>query len=261
MYHVTSADGTEIAYGREGSGPAVVLVVGAFGDRNEPVTAGLAAQLAADFTVYRYDRRGRGDSGDTAPYAVEREIEDLRAVVSAAGGEAMVFGGSSGAILALRADAAGVPITRLAAFEPPFVTDPERPPLPTEKELTDLVNSGRRDLAIEAFLTRGADMPADMVAGMRTQPFWPVMEAVAHTLAYDAAIVGEESVPVELLASVTAPTLVLVGTASPVRMQTAAVAVTEAVPGARSQTLEGQAHGQLDPAVLGEAVVAFFRAG
>jgi pimeloyl-ACP methyl ester carboxylesterase len=258
MSHVTSADGTTIGYDRTGSGPAVILVGGAFGDRHEPTVAGLAQVLAAQFTVYNYDRRGRGESGDTAPYAVQREIDDLDAMISEAGGQASVFGGSSGGALVLEAAAAGSAITRLAVFEPPYVTDETRPPLPSEKELSDLVATGQRDRAIELFLTRGADLPADMVAGMRTQPFWPGLEAIAQTLAYEAAVVGPGPVPAERLAAITAPSLVILGSASPARMQTAAAAVAAAVPGARLLALRGQAHGQLDPADLGAAVAEFF---
>lgn len=134
--YVASADGTTIAYERSGEGPAVILVGGAFGDRTEPTVAGLVTALAPHFTVYNYDRRGRGASGDTGPYTVRREIDDLGALIAEAGGEAMVFGGSSGGALALEAAAVDRRITRLLVFEPPYVTD--GPPLPSEKELTTL---------------------------------------------------------------------------------------------------------------------------
>lgn len=260
MQHVTSADGTPIAYDRTGEGPAVVLVGGAFGDRREPTLAGLAALLAPSFTVCVYDRRGRGDSGDVHPYAVEREIDDLAALVAALGGEALVFGGSSGGALALEAAARGLPITRLAVFEPPYVTDPARPPLPGEKELTALVESGFRDQAVELFLTGGADLPAEMVAQMRAQPFWAAMEEVAHTLAYEAAVVGPGPVPAERLAGVGVPVLVFAGSESSPRMRDAAAAVTAALPDARLHTLEGQAHGALDPAALAGLLTRFFTA-
>lgn len=258
MPQVSAADGTHIAYESTGDGPAVVLVGGAFGDRREITLVGLAEVLSSDFTVYTYDRRGRGDSGDTAPYAVQREVEDLAAVIDAAGGQAMVFGGSSGAALALEAAAAGGAITRLAAFEPPYRTGRASPPLPSEEALTELVRVGRRDLAVEKFLTAGAGMPAKLVAGMRTQPFWAGMEAVAHTLAYEAAVVGPGGVPVERFAAITAPVLVLVGSASPGRMVTAAEAVVAGVPAARLEQLPGQAHGQLDPEILGQVLAKFF---
>jgi pimeloyl-ACP methyl ester carboxylesterase len=260
MHQISSTDGTTIAYERTGEGPPVILVGGAFGDRHEPTVAGLAQALAPNFTVYNYDRRGRGDSGYARPYSVQREIEDLATLIDEAGGQAKVFGGSSGGALALEAAATGLPITRLAVFEPPYVTDENRPPLPSEKELTDLVDAGRRDLAIELFLTKAADMPAEMVAGMRGQPFWPQMEVVAHTLAYEAAIVGSGPVPTDRLDAVTIPTLVLVGSASSDRMRTAGAAVADALPNAELHTLHGQAHGQLDPADVGSVVARFFTA-
>ncbi|WP_395109112.1 alpha/beta fold hydrolase [Actinomadura sp. SCN-SB] len=256
-YHtVTSADGTSIAYERIGAGPAVIVVQGAFSTRQDPIMTGIVEALATDHTVYNYDRRGRGDSGDTAPYAVQREIEDLAALVEAAGGEAMVFGGSSGGALALEAAAAGVPITKLAVFEPPYVTDPGRS-LPSAEELGALVEQGRRGDAVELFLTKGAEMPPEAVAGMKGQPFWPQMEAVAHTLAYEAAVVGGGPVP-ERLSTVAVPTLVLAGSASTERMRTAAQAVADRLPDARLQWLEGQAHGQADPASMGKAASEYF---
>ncbi|MEU8803302.1 alpha/beta hydrolase [Spirillospora sp. NPDC048819] len=252
----TSADGTSIAYDRTGAGPAVVLVQGAFSTRNDPIMTGIAEALASRYTVYNYDRRGRGDSGDTAPYAVRREIEDLTAVIEAAGGEAMVFGGSSGGALALEAVAAGARITKLAVFEPPYVTAPGHS-LPSAGELGALVERGLRGDAVELFLTKGAEMPPEAVAGMKAQPFWAQIEAVAHTLAYEAAVVGAGPVP-ERLSTVSVPTLVLAGSASSGRMRDAAQAVTERVPDARLEWLEGQAHGQVDPASMGTAVEKFF---
>jgi len=256
---IRSADGTSIGYERTGSGPPIILVGGAFGDRSDPTLAGLARALASGCTVYNYDRRGRGDSGDTAPYAVEREIDDIGALIAEAGGQAMVFGGSSGGALALEAAAAGLPISRLVVFEPPYATD--GPPLPSEQEFNDLIEAGRRDLAVELFMTKGARLPAEMVRAMRDQPFWADSEAVAHTLAYEAAIMGAGAVPVERFARIAVPALVLVGSASPARMRTAATAVAAAVPGALLRILEGQAHGMLDPGVLASAMTAFLTEG
>ncbi|TDB83632.1 alpha/beta fold hydrolase [Actinomadura sp. KC216] len=254
----TSADGTSIAYDRVGAGPAVILVQGAFSSRNDPIMTGIAAALASKFTVYNYDRRGRGDSADTAPYAVRREIEDLTALIEAAGGTAMVFGGSSGGALALEAAAAGAPITKLAVFEPPYVTAPGHS-LPSADELGVLAEQGRRGDAIELFLTKGAEMPPEAVEGMKAQPFWAHLEGVAHTLAYEAAVVGAGPVP-ERLSAVRVPTLVLAGSASSDRMRDAAQAVTGQVPDARLEWLVGQAHGQVDPASIGTAVGEFFSA-
>jgi pimeloyl-ACP methyl ester carboxylesterase len=257
MKTVTSADGTTIAYDRTGSGPAVILIGGAFGDRHEPTVAGLARALSPNFTVYNYDRRGRGDSDDTMPYSVQREIDDLNALIEHAGGQASVFGGSSGGALALEAAAGGAAITNLAVFEPPYVTDATHP-LPTEQELSELVHAGRRGEAVELFLTRGAEMSAEAVAQMKDQPFWPGIEALAHTLVYEAAVVGPGPVPAQRLAAVTIPTLVLVGVQSSARMRDAARAVAEVLPNSQHQELEGQAHGQLDPQLLGTELAAFF---
>jgi pimeloyl-ACP methyl ester carboxylesterase len=253
---VTSADGTPIAYDRTGTGPAVILVQGAFSTRTDPLMAGIAAELATRFTVHNHDRRGRGDSGDTMPYAVEREIEDLAALIEAAGGEAMVFGGSSGGALALEAAAAGASITRLAVFEPPYVTAPGHR-LPAYEKLASLAAGGRRAEAIELFLTKGAELPPEAVDGMKAQPFWPQIEEVAHTLAYEAAVVGPGPVP-ERLGAVHVPTLVLAGSASSARMRDAAQAVTDRIADARLRWLEGQAHGQVDPAGMAAAVAEFF---
>ncbi|TMQ90441.1 alpha/beta hydrolase [Actinomadura soli] len=254
----TSADGTSIAYDRIGAGPAVVLVQGAFSSRNDPIMTGIADALASKYTVYNYDRRGRGDSGDTAPYAVQREIEDLTALIGAAGGTAMVFGGSSGGALALEAAAAGAPITKLAVLEPPYVTAPGRS-LPSAGELGALAEQGRRGEAIELFLTKGAEMPPEAVEGMKAQPYWAHIESVAHTLAYEAAVVGKGPVP-DRLSAIAVPVLVVAGSASTDRMRDAAQAVTRQLRDARLEWLDGQAHGQVDPASLGTAVGEFFSA-
>ncbi|WP_239095326.1 alpha/beta fold hydrolase [Planotetraspora silvatica] len=260
MQKATSADGTTIAYDQVGSGPSVILVGGGFAERTDPIFAALAHALAPHFTVFNYDRRGRGDSGNTAPYEVRREIEDLAALIKAAGGQAMVFGGSSGGALALEAAAEGLAITRLAVFEPPYVTDGNRPALPSEKEISSLVEAGRRGDAVELFMIKGADVPAEMVGQMKTQPFWAGMEAVAHTLAYEAAIIGPGTVPAERFASVNTPTLVLAGSQSPARMRDAAQVVADVLPNARLQPLEGQAHGQVDPESLASALATFYAA-
>ncbi|NRQ37788.1 alpha/beta hydrolase [Nonomuraea sp. NN258] len=261
MHKLSSADGTTIAYRRTGEGPAVVLVAGAFSTMSDPVMTGLAQALAPYLTVISYDRRGRGHSGDTQPYAVRREIEDLRAVIAAAaGGRAAVFGGSSGGALALESAAAGVEMSRLAVFEPPYVTDRSRPPLPSRAELTGLVEAGRRGEAVERFMTGGAELPAEAVAAMREHPFWAELEGVAHTLAYEAAVVGAGPVPVERLAGVHVPTLVLAGTDSSPRMRNAAEAVTAALPESTLTLMDGQAHGQVDPAAFAAALVPFLTA-
>lgn len=212
---VISKDGTAIAFDQSGQGPVVVLVGGALGDRSasEP----LAALLAPHFTVLNYDRRGRGESSDTLPYAVEREIEDLDALMKEGGGSAFVLGGSSGAVLALEAAAHGLAITKLALYEPPFIVDESRPPLPEDyvTQLNEMVASGRRGYAVAFFMTRAVGMPAEAIVPMRQTPFWPTLEAAAHTLVYDGTITGDmmsgHPLPKGKWDSVTVPTLVMDG--------------------------------------------------
>ncbi|WP_187281267.1 alpha/beta fold hydrolase [Nonomuraea sp. C10] len=255
-----SADGTAIAYDRHGSGPAVVLVHGAFAGRGHPTLAGVAAGLAPWFTVYEYDRRGRGGSGDTSPYAVEREIEDLAAVVGAAGGRAMVFGGSSGGALALEAAARLPEVTKLAVWEPPYHVTADAPVLPHDfaARLDALVREGRRGDAAELFMVAAAEVPREAVALMRADPSWPEVEAVAHTLAYEAAVMGPgNALPAARLAEVTQPALVMNGDAGPAWMAAAARAVAGRVPGAVHRVLEGQAHAVAPEALLPELLEFF----
>ncbi|MFG1622703.1 alpha/beta fold hydrolase [Kribbella sp. NPDC049227] len=257
MNTVNSSDGTTIAYDRAGSGPAVILVAGAFSDRKDPMMVGLAAAMAGDFTTYLYDRRGRGDSGDTAPYAPQREIDDLDALIVEAGGRAVVFGGSSGGALALEAAAAGSAITHLVVFEPPYVVGRDRGPVPTAAELDALVQSGRRGEAVEQFLVQGAEIPAEVVAGMKADPSWSHVESIAHTLVYEAAIVGPGPIPDSRLGRISVPTLVLHGSDSAPRMHAAAKAVAAAIPDSTLQILEGQAHGALDPKNVASVLTNF----
>src|SRR6266568_645857 len=180
MKKVHSKDSTAIAFDQLGQGSAIILVGGAFTDRSQPTLVQLAALLAPHFTVFNYDRRGRGESGDTAPYAVEREVEDLGALITEAGGSAFVVGGSSGAVLALEA-ARKLPITKLALYEPPFIVDDSRPPLPADyvAQLIELISSGRRGDAVEFFMTKAVGVPAEFVAQMQNAPMWPALEAAA----------------------------------------------------------------------------------
>ena len=261
MTTVTSADGTAIAFDRSGDGPPLVLVGGALSDR---VAAGsLAEALAPRFTVFAYDRRGRGDSGDTAPYAVDREIEDLGAIVAEAGASAFVFGHSSGAALALEAVARGLPATKLALYEPPFIVDDGHEPLPVDyvQRLTELAASGRRGDAVEFFLTTGPGVPPEVVAGMRSEPFWPGMEKIAHTLAYDGAVMGDtmagRPLPADRWASVTVPTLVMDGDQSPAWARNSVAALVGVLPNAERRSLEGQDHGAASE-VLAPVLVEFF---
>ncbi|MFE2414685.1 alpha/beta fold hydrolase [Kitasatospora sp. NPDC059408] len=258
---VASTDGTEIAYTVTGSGPAVVFVDGALCHRAFGPGAAVAEQLAAHHTVYTYDRRGRGASADTAPFAVEREIEDLAAVIAATGGTAHVIGVSSGGALALRAAASGVAISRIAVYEPPFSTgDGQRERF--DAYVTDLAEAladGRRGDAAARFMAF-VGMPAEMVDQMRGAPMWPAFEAVAPTLAYDAAAVGTAaggSVPAEVLAGVAVPALVLDGGASPELLRAPAREVAAAVPGAEYRTLADQTH-EVAADVLAPVLAEFF---
>ena len=240
MKTTRSADGTSIAYDEQGSGSPIVLVSGASTARG--VHAPPADLLAVDHTVLNYDRRGRGDSADTQPYSVEREIEDLGAVIDAAGGSAAVFGNSSGGVLSLRAAAAGVPITRLVLWEPPFQLDADAPRRAQEyaTQLTAHLAEGRRGDAVALFL-RFIGVPIQVIEQMRQAPTWWSMEAIAPTLAYDAAVTGDGSLPSDI-AEVKTPTLVLTGSETGSWAPAAAGALLDVLPSAQHTVLEGQAH-------------------
>jgi pimeloyl-ACP methyl ester carboxylesterase len=241
LERLRSADGTPIACDRLGQGPPVILVSGASTSR--AVHGSLAALLAADFTVLNYDRRGRGESGDTPPYGLEREFEDIVAVIRAAGGSAAAFGNSSGAVLALRAAGAGLPITSLALWDPPFFADPDAPRRQQEyvTRLSALLAEGRRGDAMALFMT-SVGLPQERIASTRQAPMWAEMEAVAPTLLYDAWVMGDSTVPAGLAASVKIPTLVLTGSESGTWADGAARALTAALPTCRHRVLEGQNH-------------------
>jgi pimeloyl-ACP methyl ester carboxylesterase len=259
MNRVTSSDGTTIAFDRLGDGPPVILVCGGSTDRM--ANAPLAELLAEHYTVLNYDRRGRGGSGDTLPYAVEREVEDLDAVIEAAGGSAFVYGTSSGGALAFEAAASGLAIKKLALWEPPYILDESRrPPADTARTYTELVSAGRRGEAVEYFMGKVVGLPPEFVAQARNAPWWPAQEALAHTLAYDATIMGDYSLPTERLASVTTPTLVIDGGASFPWMGETAQALADVLPDARHRTLEGQTH-DVAPEALAPVLVEFFASG
>jgi pimeloyl-ACP methyl ester carboxylesterase len=255
MDTVKSADGTVIAFDRYGDGPPVIMTVAAFNTRSQ--TEPLAQALAPRFTALNYDRRGRGDSGDTAPYAVEREIDDIAALIAAAGGSASVFGHSSGATLAVKAAAAGLPITHLVLYEPPFNTEENYPTLPAgfAAELAELVAAGRRGDAVELYQTKAVGIPQEVVAQLRHAPFRPGMEAIAHTLAYDAAVIGDRTMPAELR-TVTVPALVITGEQSPPFLRNAAQAAAAALPHGRLAVLPGQSH-DIDPGATAPVMAEF----
>lgn len=257
MRKVISKDGTMIAYDRMGDGAPVILVCGASTDRMS--NAPLAALLAQRFSVYNYDRRGRGESSDTAPYAVEREVEDIQALIDEAGGSAFVYGISSGAALALEAAAHGLSIQKLALYEPPYFVDDSypRPPADLASRYNEFIAEGRRGEAVEFFMTRVVGLPAEFAAQARNASWWPAQEALAHTLAYDATIMGDSSLPAGRAVSVTAPTLVIAGEASFPFMLTTAQALAELLPNGQARILAGQTH-DVDPQVLAAVLEEFF---
>ena len=256
MNEVTSRDGTTIAFDRLGEGPPVILVCGGSTDRMS--NAPLAAVLAELFTVFNYDRRGRGDSGDTPPYAVEREVEDIDAVIDAAGESAFLYGTSSGAGLALEAAASGLDISKLALWEPPFILDESsRPPADQVEQYNEMIAAGRRGDAVEFFMAKVVGLPSEFVAYARSQPFWQAQEALAHTLAYDATIMGDYSLPVERAAVVTVPTIVIAGGASFPFMRETAQALAEVIPDAQYRILEDQEH-SVSPDAIAPVMVEFF---
>jgi pimeloyl-ACP methyl ester carboxylesterase len=259
---VKSKDGTGIAYDRLGDGPALVLVGAAWNDRISAVP--LAQLLADEYSVYTYDRRGRGDSGDTQPYAVEREIEDLTAVIEAAGGSAYAFGVSSGAALALEAAAAGAPISKLAMYEPPYIVDDSRPPIPDDyvEHLDQLASEGKRNEILRYFMTAAVGMPAEMVDQMAESPMAQAMEPLAHTVAYDGRVMlragmSGKPLPARFTDTVTVPTLVMDGGASPTWMRNTARALNALLPDVEYRTLDGQDHAA-PPEVLAPEIEKFF---
>ena len=276
---VISKDGTTIALDQSGTGPALILVTGALGTRSHMMPNSMADILSKYFTVIDYDRRGRGDSGDTPPYAVQREIEDIEALIHGAGGVAFLFGNSSGAILALEAARALLnKVKKLALYEPPFIIDDSRPPLPKDyvEQLNAAIAAGRRGDAVEIFMTKALLIPSEFVAMMRNAPMdqtfsddagikppgWADMEKAAHTLAYDGIIVKDflagKPLPPKRWASFTAPTLVIVGGNSEPFFHDGAQALVDDMPNAQRRFLEGQDHA-VSSAVLAPVLIEFFK--
>jgi thioesterase domain-containing protein len=263
---VTSRDGTLIAYERGGKGPAVIMVGGGLLDpmtgragraENEP----LAVELARHFTVYNYDRRGRADSGDTPPYDVAREIEDIEALIAEAGGAAHLYGLSSGGALALEATAAGLAVDRLAVYDAPYSVGEEASRLWANyvEQVTEALADGRRGAAIELFM-RVAGASDQDIAGAKGSAMWPALEGIAHTLAYDAACLGDGRPPVARLAKIAQPVLVATsdqGTGG--FFADAGDAVAAAVPHAERLTIEAQGH-VADPKAVAPVLERFFAA-
>lgn len=249
MHTVTSSDGTTIAYDRYGDGPAVILVAGAMGVRKFKKTVQLAELLSERCTVINYDRRGRGDSGEAGPFAVEREIEDIAALVGAAGGRASLWGWSSGGALALRAAGARIGVERVSAYEAPFMVDREdKMPKPDYSERLDaFVAAGERAGAAKHFMRNAIGLPAPVVALMPLMPMWKDIKSAALTLPYDWAALGAHNMcgdplRAEEWASVAVPALVVYGSKSPTNLQKGSRALAEALPNAELRELPGQNH-------------------
>jgi pimeloyl-ACP methyl ester carboxylesterase len=261
MNTLRSADGTTIAFDQQGRGPALIVVDGAMTTRSSGSKPELARLLSSRFAVYSYDRRGRGDSGDTKPYAVEREIEDIDALIDAAGGSAYLYGHSSGGCLALEATTRlGEKVKGLAMYEAPYNDDPDAQKAWAKyvSELQDALASNRRGDAVALFMAY-VGMPAAQIEGMRQAPFWAGMEAIAPTLAYDhPGIMGSDgSIPRERAARVHAPTLVMSGGDGAPFMHETAKTLSKTIPGATLRTLDGQAH-DVQPEALAPVLVEFF---
>ena len=264
MKTVTSKDGTKIAFDQSGQGPVVIFVDGALQYRAfDQGMVSLAELLSKHFTVIHYDRRGRGDSTDTQPYALEREIEDIEAIIDEVGGSAFLYGISSGAALAMEAAIKlGDKVKKLAMYEAPYNDDPAAQQTWREytKQLDELLIAGRDGDAVGHFMML-VGAPPDQVDEIRQTPMWPLWEAVAPTLAYDhIAALGEDgTVPVEQAARVSVPTLVMDGGASFPFMHTTAIALANAIPHAQHRTLEGQTH-EVDSEALAPVLVKFLKA-
>jgi len=260
MQRVRSHDGTQIAFEVAGSGPPLILVGGAFCDHTAPVAGTpIAALLAARFTVVSVDRRGRGESGNKAPYAIDREVDDIAALIGELGGAASVYGHSSGAVLALEAAIRGLPIDRVALYEPPLVMGSARPRPPADfaAQLAALAASGRRGDAAELFLIAGVGVPPPIVERMRASPMWPALERLADTLAHDATLTADPESLIARARDVAVPALVVDGGASPPWMRSGVQALADALPHGRYQTLDGQTH-DVAIAVLAPVLDAFF---
>ena len=251
---VRSADGTRIAFDRSGDGPPVIMVEAAGHYRGLSSFSGLVPVLSRDFTVYTYDRRGRGESTDTPPYAPAREVEDLEALIAEGGGSGYLYGYSSGALLAMRAAAHGLPVARMALLEPPLQEEGAEHPDPLTAELADLVGAGRNGDAVEHF-HRSIGVPPEFIDEMRGTPEWSKMESVAQTLVYDC-VISDTTTPV-LLRSVVVPTLVIDSEGSTDNLTGWAASVASQLPRGSHRSLAGEWHSVPDD-ILAPVLVEFF---
>lgn len=267
MKTVTSKDGTTIAFDQIGNGPLVVLVDSALADRT--ICAKLATLLAKEFTVINYDRRGRGDSTDTQPYAVEREVEDIEALIDAAGGSVFLFGSSSSAVLALEAASKlPVKVKKQILYEPPFIVDDSRAPMPDGflEQVKEMLAKDKPTDALKLFFSKAMGIPGIFIFMMRLMPSWSKSKSVAHTLPYDLAIMGDTQRGKPLSASRWAaagmPTLVLTGGKSEAFFHKAGDALAEVLPNAQHRILKDQHHGSvvMSPNVVASEMTQFFKA-
>jgi pimeloyl-ACP methyl ester carboxylesterase len=261
---VTSKDGTRIAFDRYGEGPALLLIGGALSERS--AWAPMAKLLATHFSVFALDRRGRGDSGNTLPYAVEREIEDIEALIDEAGGAAFIHGQSSGAVLSLESSARYPhKVQKLSLYEPPFIIDDSRPPPPADfaEHIDQLLSANQRGGAVEYWMADVVGAPAEVVTEMKASPAWPALEAVAHTLPYDIAVLSGNMagnpLPAERWVSVSQEVLVMDGGASPDWIRNTARTLADILPNAEHRSLDGQMH-DAAPDILGPELERFFLA-
>jgi pimeloyl-ACP methyl ester carboxylesterase len=259
MQTTRSADGTTIAFTRSGAGPGLVLVSGGLSDHR--AAAPLLPFLEPHFTVYAFDRRGRGASGPAGPYEVDREVEDVAVLLDQAGEPVHLFGHSSGAVLALEAALRGLPLTTLALSEPPFVVNDDRPRPPADlaDRLEALLAAGDREAALAAFLREGMGLSEEAVDQIKASPQWAPWLALVHTIPFDLRIVGQGYVPFDRVAALRTPTLVLQGGASPAWMRAGTAALARALPNGRLAVLEGQGHAaaQDAPQLLAAELVRF----
>ncbi len=257
---VVSKDGTLITYDVLGQGPPLVIVNGALSVRNFVFARKTAEELAKTFTVYNYDRRGRGDSTDNPSYSVAKEIEDVAAICKAAGSKPFVVGFSSGAALALEAAAAGVPMAGLYAYEPPYVrADPnDKTDIDFREKLEAYRANGQRDEAVTYFM-KTVGVPGFGVAIMKMLPMWKVMRSVAHTLPYDAAVMDGFKVPTKRLAAIKVPTTVANGAKTSPALKIGAKAAADAVPKSQYRVVPKANHGVKPKAIAPELAAVFLR--
>jgi pimeloyl-ACP methyl ester carboxylesterase len=258
---IISKDGTKIVYHKTGRGPVIILVDGAFCSKDFGPMPKLAPFLVENFTVISYDRRARGESGDTRPYNIEREIEDLEALTEQNGGSAYLFGVSSGAILALRAVSHGLRVPKLVLFEPPFVTNKTLIRSPNAyHDLTQLIDDGKRGEAVKFYLRKVMGAPAILPFVLKLTPNWRKMKANANSLPYDAAICGDFEIPKNLVSAITTPVLVIDSTKSPEILRSAVEATVRALPNGTRKSLKGSIH-DIPPKILAPELIQFLNGG